>query len=133
MAMTEREFLTAIINIDGIADDLKAHAEEGIAKLDARNDKRKNTETKAQKENRELMGTILHLVAGTQGKVASEIATAMGVSTQKASALCSLLVKEGLLSVTDTKVKGKGAVKLYTPILTHMAEADLSADEEVAD
>lgn len=133
MAMTEREFLTAIINIDGIAEDLKAHAEEGIAKLDARNDKRKNTETKAQKENRELMGTILRLVAGTQGKVASEIATEMGVSTQKASALCSLLVKEGLLSVTDTKVKGKGAVKLYTPILTHMAEADPSTDEEVAD
>ena len=115
--MTEREFLTAVLANASITEEVKAYAEEGIAKLDARNEKRKNTETKVQKENREKKGEILRLLAGTEGKVASEIAEALGISTQKASALCGQLVKDGLLLVGELKVKNKGAVKLYSPIV----------------
>ena len=46
----EREFLTAIANGTTITEEMKAHANEGITKLDARNEKRKATQTKAQKE-----------------------------------------------------------------------------------
>ena len=46
--MTEREFLTKVIAIEGISKELSDYATEGIAKLDARNDKRKNTQTKAE-------------------------------------------------------------------------------------
>ena len=46
--------------------------------------------------------------------VASEIGKALGVSTQKASSLCVLMVKDGRLKVTDLKVKNKGTVKSYS-------------------
>jgi hypothetical protein len=46
--------------------------------------------------------------------VASDIAKAMEISTQKASALCKLLVDNGTLAVGDKKIKGKGTVKEYS-------------------
>ena len=112
--MTEREFLTKVIATEGIADELKTYAEEGIAKLDAKNDKRRNTQTKAQKENEGLMAEIVDTITANGKMVASEIADAMGISTQKASALCKLLVDGGKLSVADVRVKNKGTVKQYS-------------------
>lgn len=112
--MTEREFLTAVLAIEGLSDDLKTYADAAIAKLDARNEKRKTTETKAQKENKEVMTTIVNTITANGAMVASEIGTALGISTQKASALCKLLVDEGTLVKTDVKVKGKGTVKQYS-------------------
>ena len=118
--MTNREFYTAIINSD-LADDLKTYAQGEIDKLDARNDKRKNTQTKTQKENEGIMTSILdHLTNGSA--VASDIATALGISTQKASALCKLLVNDGKLTVTDIKVKNKGTVKQYTLVTSDTVE-----------
>jgi hypothetical protein len=110
--MTEREFLTGVLAIENLPENLSTYATEGIAKLDARNDKRKNTQTKAQKENEGVMTAILaHLANGAD--VASSIGTAVGISTQKASALCKLLADGGKVTVTDIKVKGKGTVKQY--------------------
>lgn len=130
MAMTEREFLTKVLEIEGIANDLKTHAEEGIAKLDARNDKRKNTQTKAQKENEGVMTAIVEYLTANGSKVSSEIGTALGISTQKASALCKILVDNGKATVADVKVKGKGAVKQYTAVTTDTTEdTDEVSDE----
>lgn len=129
MAMTEREFLTKVLEIEGIANDLKTHAEESIAKLDARNDKRKNTQTKAQKENEGVMTAIVEYLTANGSKVSSEIGTALGISTQKASALCKILVDNGKATVADIKVKGKGTVKQYTAVT-----ADTTEDtDEVSD
>lgn len=123
--MTNREFYNAIVKAN-LGEEITNHALAEIGKLDAKNTKRKETETKEQKENKVLMGTILaNLSAGTP-TVASTLGTILGVSTQKASALCTLLVKEGKAVVTDVKVKGKGTVKGYllpSPI----------TDEEVAE
>ena len=124
--MTNREFYTAIIGNPNVADDLKTYAQGEIDKLDARNDKRKNTQTKAQKENEGIMTSILeHLANGSA--VASEIGSALGISTQKASALCKLLVNGGKLTVADVKVKNKGTVKQYT-----LAEPAAETTEEVS-
>ena len=110
--MTNREFYNAILNAE-VAQEIKDFAQGEIDKLDARNDKRKNTQTKAQKENEGIMTSILdHLTNGAD--VASGIATVLGISTQKASALCKLLVNEGKVAVADVKVKNKGTVKQYT-------------------
>ena len=125
--MTEREFLTKVLAIEGIEKDLADYANEGIAKLDARNDKRKNTQTKAQKENEGVMGVILNTLTANGSMVASEIASALGISTQKASALCKLLVDGGKVKVEDVKVKGKGTVKQYTAITADTVE---DSDEE---
>ena len=120
--MTNREFYNAILNAD-VAQDIKDFAQGEIAKLDARNDKRKNTQTKAQKENEGIMTSILdHLTKGAD--VASGIASALGISTQKASALCKLLVNEGKVAVADVKVKNKGTVKQYTLVATDEGEGE---------
>ena len=121
--MTNREFYTAIIGNPNVAQDIKDFAQGEIDKLDARNDKRKNTQTKAQKENEGIMTAILdHLANGSA--VASDIGTALGISTQKASALCKLLVDSKKVTVADVKVKNKGTVKQYT-----LVSSDEGADE----
>lgn len=127
--MTNREFYTAIIANENVAKDIKDFAQAEIDKLDARNDKRKNTQTKAQKENEGIMSAILdHLANGSA--VASDIGTALGISTQKASALCKLLVDSKKVTVEDIKVKNKGTVKQYTLVATDTDEgADEVADE----
>lgn len=128
---TEREFLNAVLALPNLPTDLKEHAEGAIGKLDARNEKRKNTQTKTQKENTETMKSIVDLITTNGSMVASEIATALGVTTQKASALCGLLVKGGTLTVSDMKVKGKGTVKQYALATEDSAPpADDSATEE---
>ena len=130
--MTEREFLTKVIAIEGISKELYDHATEGIAKLDARNDKRKNTQTKVQKENEGVMTSIIDHLAANGPDVASSIGTALGISTQKASALCKLLVDGGKLTVADVKVKGKGTVKQYSIADSDTAE-DSSAEDTVTE
>lgn len=130
MAMTEREFLNKVLAIEGISKELSDYATEGIAKLDARNDKRKNTQTKTQKENEGVMTAIVDHLTANGADVASAIATAVGVSTQKASALCGLLVKNGTLTVADVKVKGKGTVKQYAVAEVETAEETSAEDGE---
>ena len=122
--MTNREFFTAIANTENLSTELKAFATEQIEKLDARNGKRRETLTKEQKANEELKVVILNAI-GIGSLTASEVATACGISTQKASALCRLLVNDGKLNAHDVKVKGKGSVKVYEANL-----ADEGKDEE---
>ena len=130
--MTNREFYTAIIGNPNVAQDIKDFAQGEIDKLDARNDKRKNTQTKAQKENEGIMTAILdHLANGSA--VASDIGTALGISTQKASALCKLLVDGGKVTVADVKVKNKGTVKQYTLVTSDTPEVEDEVADEVAE
>lgn len=114
--MTNREFLNSVINGNVGADEI-AFATAEIAKLDARNDKRRNTLSKEQIANEEIKAAILKVI-GIGSMVAADIAKACGISTQKASALCALLVKDGRLTVHDLKVKGKGTVKCYEAVVT---------------
>lgn len=111
--MTNRDFFNAVIaaNVD---DELTAYAKAEIEKLDARNDKRRNTMTKEQLANEDVKEQILAYLANAKSAVASEIAGALDLSTQKVSALCRQLVESGAVAVTDIKVKGKGAVKSYS-------------------
>lgn len=108
--MTSREMLTAVINGTITAEVVEA-AKAEIAKLDARNGKRRNTLTKEQIANEAIKADIV--AALSKPMVASEIAIALGISTQKVSALCKQLVDNGEIKVADIKVKGKGSVKQY--------------------
>ena len=117
--MTEREFLTAILAIDGIAPDLADHASASIAKLDAKNAKRKTTETKEQKENKELMSRILTLLADG-AMIAKDLASALEVSTSKVSALCTKLKAEGLITSVEVK-NGKSKCQQYSLVPSETA------------
>lgn len=122
--ITNREGFTAIVN-GNITEAVKEWAQENLDKLDARNDKRKNTMSKTQKENEGTKAEILKLLA-EGAAVASEIGTALGISTQKASALCVRLEIEGKVEVKDIKVKNKGSVKQYS--LVTVAETETTEE-----
>lgn len=112
--MTNREFLTAVSTAD-VADEIKAFAVEEIAKLDAKNFKRRNTLSKEQVANEELKGNMFRLLEENIGKAmtASEIAVALEITTQKASALLRQLVASGSCEVCEVK-SGKSKVKGYS-------------------
>ena len=117
--MTEREFLTAILAVEGIAPDLADHASASIAKLDAKNAKRKTTETKEQKENKELMSRILTLLADG-AMIAKDLASALKVSTSKVSSLCTKLKAEGLITSVEVK-NGKSKCQQYSLVPSETA------------
>ena len=110
---TNRMALNLIIN-GNLTDEVKAWAQGEIAKLDAKNDKRKNTKSKEQIVNEGIMNDIVAYIKDNGSQVASALASGLGISTQKASALCKILVDGGELTVADVKVKGKGTVKCYS-------------------
>ena len=110
--MTNREFYKAVIGSE-VSEEIKAFAQEQIDKLDSKNEKRKNTQTKTQKENEGIKTQIVNLIEENGSMVASVIATKLNISTQKASALCKQLVEEKELVVSDIKVKNKGTLKQY--------------------
>ena len=113
--MTSREFFTAVIE-GKINDEIKEFAQLQIEKLDSKNAKRKTTESKTQKENRDIKTSLLATMEKDKVYTASEVAgmEIEGItSTQKASALLRQMVETGPLTSEEVKVKGKGKVKGY--------------------
>ena len=111
--MTQREFFTKVIEAN-INEELTSKAQELVAGLDKRNAQKASTQTKTQKENEVLKASMVEKLEKGKGYLAVEIASAMGFSTSKASALAKQLVAEGKATVADVKVKGKGMQKSYT-------------------
>lgn len=118
--MTEREFLTGL-NKDGLSKEQADYIADRIAKLDERNEKRKNTPTKAQKENAELARAILKAVE-SGAKLSTDLATELGVSPQKINGVGGVLVKAGQLTEGKVKIKGKGERTVYALPVTATAE-----------
>ena len=110
--MTNREFFTAIVNSE-VSDELKAFATEAIEKLDARNAKRASKPSKKSLENEPIKASIKDFLE-SGSHLASEIASSLEISVNKASALCRQMVADGVLTVEDVKVKGKGTQKSYS-------------------
>lgn len=111
--ITSREVLTLIVN--GVSNETTVGwASEMLAKMDEKNSKRKNTKSKEQIANEGVMDNIVAYIKTNGSQVASALGAALGISTQKASALCKILVDGGELTVADKKVKGKGSVKEYS-------------------
>ena len=107
--MTNRDFYTAVA-ANEITDEVMAFAAAAIEKMDATNEKRCNTPSKAQIENQPLIDKILDEVLTTEPMTASDVAAALGVSTQKASALLRNL--DGVVQ-SEVKLPKKGTVKAY--------------------
>lgn len=111
--MTQREFFTKVIEAN-ISEELTSKAMELVAGLDKRNAQKSATQTKTQKENEVLKAEMLNKLENGKSYLAVEIASVMGFSTSKASALAKQLVESGKMSVADVKVKGKGMQKSYS-------------------
>ena len=109
--MTNREFYTNIAN-GTITEAEIAHAASALAKLDAANEARKNKPSKKATENAPILESITNALT-TEPQVAADIAAAVGVSTQKASALLRQLITAGVAVQSEVKVPKRGVVKAY--------------------
>ena len=112
--MTRREFLEMVIN-GKVDEKVVEFAKNEIEKMNNKNEKRKTTLSKTQKENMELKVKMLQELPKEEILVASQVAEEMNISTQKASALLKQLVEENHATVTDTKYN-KRKVKGYVLI-----------------
>ena len=124
--MTNREFYTAIAANETLTEDIRNHATEQIAKLDATAEKRKgkvSAKDQAKRdENAALAARIAAEILTTEPKTATDIATALTemlgeeVKVQKASYLARLAVTNGLATQTEVKIPSKGNQKAYTVV-----------------
>lgn len=119
--MTTREFYQTVINctngeeVDYEA--MRSKAQELIAALDAKNEKRKTTETKEQKEaaaRRELVKNFF-LSHPDEPFTRDSIAEELGVSAGQVSAAAKTLVTDGIITKAEAKVgKAKKVVYIHT-------------------
>lgn len=118
--MTNREFLTAIIALENITDELKTEAIARIEKIDATNEARKTKPTQKELEKAEantaLLDQIYDEIIGAEAMPAADIAVAAGISVQKANAMMRKLVEANKAAVEEVKLPKKGTVKVYTKV-----------------
>lgn len=110
--MTNREFYEAVANNEANSAEVIAKAKEEIVKLDNRNLNRKPTAK--QKENEAMKVAILeYLVDDGRAHTSAEIAVEMETTTNKVSALCTQLVKEGKIDRVEKKIPKEGKKNFY--------------------
>lgn len=129
---TNREFLNAVIKAD-VSKDITEFAKAQIAALDKKNANRKVSKSALahKAENDGVKSAILAQLVADKPTIASDLATAVGVSTQKISALAKQLVEDGFITVCDVKVPKKGKVKGYTLVASDdVADGDTAEDSE---
>jgi hypothetical protein len=121
--MTNREFYTAIAENETLTEEIRNHATEQIAKLDATAEKRKGKVSKADQEKRDANAALAAKVAAevltTEAKTATDVAAILTemlgeeVKVQKASYLCREAVKMGLATQDEVAIPKKGKQKAY--------------------
>lgn len=115
--MTKREFLTKV-SAGEMNDELMEFATSEIAKLDASNEKRKGVKSKKEQEkaeaNQVLVDRIVNEILGEEPVTATDVASVLEVSVQKASQLCRAAVNQGKAIQGEIKVPKKGNMKSYT-------------------
>lgn len=117
MAMNERTYLNSVLAIADLSDEMREETLARIAKIDAKNEKRKGVQTKTQKENEPIAQAIVEALADGQ-KLSVELATLVGCSVNKVNGIALNLVNEGRLAKTKVKVKGKGDMTAYSLVVT---------------
>lgn len=115
--MTNRDFYTAISKNESLSDDLRTFALEAIDKLDKHNKARSSKPTKTQLENEPIKKAILEYLGGRTSALASDIGTALGITTSKAQGVCGVLVKENKVKVCKVKVPKVGERNSYSIVV----------------
>ena len=127
MAMNERTYLNNVLAIADLSDEMREETLGRIAKIDAKNEKRKSTKTKVQKENEPIANAIIEALANGE-MLSVDLASAVGCSVNKVNGIALTLVNEGRLTKAKVKVKGKGEQTAYSLVIT--VEDNEVADEE---
>ena len=127
--MTNREFLNEIVKAN-LSTAVTDHAKAEIAKLDARNAKRKAAEGEIKEENKPIAKAILEALSGGKTMLSTELATAINQTSQKTNGVALEMCKIGTLVKSKIKVKGKGEQTAYA-LPTDTATEEVA--EEVAE
>ena len=114
-AMTMREFMEQVISAN-ISTKMTEYAQTAIAKMDAKNEKRKTTQSKTQEANAEIKAKILEMMDNETIYTSAQISEVMALSTAKVTALLMQLVKDGKVEKSEVKIKGKGKVNGYKKV-----------------
>ena len=103
--MTNREFFAAVASAN-LSDEMTAKAQELIASLDARNDKRKSADSKEKRETAERREKVLAFLKENSNGLFSrkEIAEATELTEGQVTSACTALVKAELVTKSETKV-----------------------------
>ena len=103
--MTIREFYNEVINAN-INEEMTNKASELIAALDARNDKRKSTESKEKKEAAERRNAVLEFLKTHEGAFTrDQISFEIDIDPAKVTGACTALIKEGLVVKSEVKIE----------------------------
>ena len=109
---TNRMGFNAIIN--GKVDATVIEWAKGeLAKLDAKNAKRKTAEGEIKADNKPIAEAIVKALEGGQ-MLSTDLAKFIGQTTQKTNGVAGEMVKNGTLIKTKIKVKGKGELTAYS-------------------
>lgn len=111
--MTQREFFERVVNTTA-EEELREKATELLEKLDKKNASRASKPSKTQLANEPIKSAILEYLEGDKIQTAAEIAEALDISTQKASALARQLTEENKVVQSEVKLPKKGKVKAYS-------------------
>ena len=123
-SMTERMFLTAIINGETITPEMQEKAQSMLETLEKRNAKRKESGTKNQKENAEIKVNIITAIQNNEIETIDGFITTKTTTKylqanvnpefngQKTTALLRQLAMCGELETSEVKTKS-GKVKGY--------------------
>lgn len=124
--MTMREFCNAVINA-GVSANVTEFAQKEIAKLDKRNATPSKADREKAAENELIMAKLMGVLNAAEAPmVAADLAAAVGVNTQKASALLLKLCAAKFVVQGEIKVKGR-KVKAYA-VTSHEDSAEDSAE-----
>ena len=112
--MTARNFYTLVSN-GTMNEEIMTYAAEAIRKMNEANEKRKTKISPSQMENEKLKNEIAEKMVGMDYTTAATIAEMMGISPNKASALCRMMAdeKDGRFVATEVKNEKKNKVKAY--------------------
>ena len=115
--MTRRERLEMVV-AGNITEELIEECKAEIEKIDTANAKRKEKVDPRKAENAEIMKKIVEVVKESDEPMQIdpivEGLAIEGLTRQRVSSLCTLLVKDSKLVAEDVKVKGKGKRKAYS-------------------
>ena len=112
--MTTREFYSAVAQSD-LSAEIIEKAQELIASMDAKNEKRKTTLTKDQKEALARKTAVLDYFHLNPGKpmTRDEVAEALQISPGQVTSALKPFVSEGIIVKAEAKV-GKSRKMVYT-------------------
>ena len=103
--MTTREYFQAVLDAH-ISADMDEASRILIDKLDARNAKRKTTETKEQKAAKERVQAVLSFLRDHRGEsfTRDAIAEGLGITPSQVTAACKGLVVDGTVIRAEAKI-----------------------------